>query len=46
MLRTLHSGAKDTNGVAAKDHRHLGKARVYTTEDVVQLREARERLDR
>jgi len=46
MLRTLCSGAKDTNVVAAKDRRHPGKARVYTAEDVVQLREERERLDR
>jgi hypothetical protein len=46
MLRTLRSGAKDTTVVAAKDRRHLGKARVYTAEDVVQLREGRERLDR
>jgi hypothetical protein len=35
MLRTLCSGAKDTTAVAAKDRRHLGKARVYTAEDVV-----------
>jgi len=46
MLRTLCSGAKDTTAVAAKDCRHLGKACVYTAEDVVQLREERERLDR
>jgi len=46
MLRTLRSGAKDTTAVAAKDRRHLGKACVYTAEDVVQLREERERLDR
>ena len=45
MLRTLRSGAKDTTVVAANDRRHLGKARVYTAEDVVQLREGRERLD-
>jgi len=46
MLRTLRSGAKDTNVAAAKDCRHLGKACVYTAEDVVQLREERERLER
>jgi len=46
MLRTLRSGAKDTNQVAAKDRCHLGKARVYTAEDVVQLGEERERLGR
>jgi len=46
MLRTLRSEAKDTTAVAAKNHCHVGKARVYTPEDVVQLREERERLDR
>jgi hypothetical protein len=46
MLRTLRSGAKDPTAVAAKDRRHLCKAHVYTAEDVVQLREERERLDR
>jgi transposase-like protein len=46
MLRTLRSGAKDTTVVAAKDPCHLGKARVYTAEDVVQLKEERERLNR
>ena len=45
MLRTLCSGAKDTNVVAAKNYPHLGKACVYTADDVVQLREERERLD-
>jgi len=35
MLSTLHSEAKDTTGVAAKDHHHLGKACVYIAEDVV-----------
>ena len=45
MLRTLRSGAKDTNVVPAKDLCHLGKAHVYTAEDVVQLREERERLE-
>jgi len=45
MLRTLCSGAKDTTPVTAKDYLHLGQARVYTAEDVVQLREGRERLD-
>jgi len=46
MLRTLRSGAKDTNVVAAMDRHHLGKAGVYTAENVVQLREERERPDR
>jgi len=46
MLRTLRSGAKDITAVAAKNSHHLGNARVYTAEDVVQLREERERLDR
>jgi len=46
MLRTLHSGAKDTTVVAAMDYCQLGKACVYTAENVVQLREERERLDR
>jgi len=46
MLRTLRSGAQDTTAVAAEDCCHLGKACEYTAEDVVQLREERERLDR
>jgi len=46
MLRTLHSGAKDTTVAIAKDCRHLGKACVNTAENVVQLREEKERLDR
>jgi len=46
MLRTLRSGAKDPTAVVANDRHHLGKAHVYTAEDVVQLREERERLDR
>jgi len=46
MLRTLRSEAKDTNVAAAQDHWHHGKTYVYTAEDVVQLRVARERLDR
>jgi len=46
MLRTLHSEAKDTTVAVVKNHHHLGKAHVYTAEDVVQLREERERLDR
>jgi len=44
MLRTLRSGANDTNLVAATERSHLGKARVYTAEDVVQLREESLRL--
>jgi len=46
MLRTLRSGAKDTNVVAAKDRCHLGKASVFTAEDVFQISEERERLER
>jgi len=46
MLKTLHLEVKDTTPVVAKDHHHLGKAHVYTVEDVVQLREKRKRLDR
>jgi hypothetical protein len=45
MLRTLRSRAKDTNVAAAKDCHDLGKARVNTAEDVVQLRKERERLE-
>ncbi|KAF8538642.1 hypothetical protein BDD12DRAFT_884607 [Trichophaea hybrida] len=45
MVRFLPSGAKNTTAVAAKDRRHLGKACVYSAEDVVQLREERERID-
>ena len=46
ILRTLCSGAKDTTAVSANDCCRLGTAHVYTAEDVVQLREERERLDR
>jgi len=46
MLRTLRSGAKDNNVVAVKNSRHLGKSRVYTSVDVVELREERETLAR
>jgi len=46
MLGTLRSEAEDTNVVARKDCRHLGKACVYTPEDEVQLSEERKRLDR
>jgi len=45
MLKILCSEAKNTTVVAAKDCHNLGKACVYTAEDVVQLREERERLD-
>jgi hypothetical protein len=46
MPRTLLSPAKDTNLVAANDRHHLGNARVFTADDVVQLLEERDRLDR
>ena len=42
MLKDLRSQAKDISAKAAKDRRHLSKARVITTEDVVALREAAE----
>jgi hypothetical protein len=45
MLTTLRSGDKDTNVVGAQDPCHRGEARVYTAENVVQLREETERLD-
>jgi len=38
--------AKITTVVVAKDHNQLGKASVYTAEEVVQIRAERERLDR
>jgi len=46
MLRTLRSGTNNTTVVAAKDCRHLDKARVLTAEDVVQPRDEKERRDR
>ena len=46
ILRTLRSEAKDTTVVATKNRRYLRKARAYTAEDVVQLREQCKRLDR
>src|ERR1700687_3458340 len=45
MVRFLCSGVKDTTAAAGEDRRHLDKARVYTAEDVVQLRDMRERID-
>jgi len=42
-LSTLRSEAKDATGVAAKDCHRLGNGCMYTAEDVVQLREERER---
>ena len=41
MVRMLRSGAKDTSAAAAKDRRHLTKARVIDNEDSVRLREER-----
>ena len=46
MLRTLCSRAKYNNLAATKDCCQLSKDRVYIAEDVVHLREERERLDR
>ena len=45
MVRMLHSGAKDTSAAAAKDRRHLAKARVIDNEDAVHLREERIQKD-
>jgi hypothetical protein len=45
MVRFLHSGVNNTTAVAAQDGSHLGKARVYTAEDMVLLREEKERID-
>ena len=45
MVRMLRSGAKDTSAAAAKDRRHLTKARVIDNEDAVRLREERIRKD-
>jgi hypothetical protein len=46
MLSTLRSEAQDTTGVVGKNCHCLGNGCVYTAEDVVPLREERERLDR
>jgi len=46
MLKILCSGAKDTTVVTVKDYHHLGKAHVYTAEDVVKLRKERDWLAR
>jgi hypothetical protein len=46
MQKTLCLGAKDTTVAAANDYHHLGKACVYTADNVIQLGETRETLDR
>ena len=38
MIRTFHSGAKDTSVAAAKDLRHLAKSRVTDNEEIVHMR--------
>jgi hypothetical protein len=45
MIRTLRSGAKDVSATSAKDRRHMTKGRVIDTEEVVRLREERNRID-
>jgi hypothetical protein len=45
MVRFLRFGDKNTTAATAKDWHHLGKACVYTAEDVVQLREEREQIN-
>ena len=45
MLKDLRSKAKDLSSAAAKDHRQLSKARVIDLEEVVRLRDERERKD-
>jgi hypothetical protein len=45
ILRNLRSQAKDISVAAAKDRRQLTKARVITQEDVVHLREEREKKE-
>jgi hypothetical protein len=45
MVRFLQSVAEDTTAVPANDCHHIGKAPVYTAEDVMMLREERERID-
>ncbi len=45
MIRTLHSGAKDTTAAAAKDRCCLAKGRVIDAEEIVHLKEEREQID-
>ena len=45
MLKDLRSKAKDLSSAAAKDRRQLSKARVIDSEEVVWLRDERERKD-
>ena len=45
MLKDLRSKAKDLSSAAAKDRRQLSKARVIDSEEVVRLRDERERKD-
>ena len=46
LLRILCLGDKDISVVAAMVRHHLGKACVYTADDVVQLRKEKQMLDR
>ena len=45
MLKDLHSKAKYLSSAAARGHRQLSKARVIDSEEVVRLRDKRERVD-
>ena len=45
MVRMLRSGAKDSSAAAAKNRRHLTKAREIDNEDAVRLREERIQKD-
>ena len=45
MLKALRSKAKDLSSAAAKDRRQLAGARMVGSEEVVRLRDERERKD-
>jgi hypothetical protein len=45
MVRFLCSGVKDTTAATAEVWRYIDKTRVYTAQDVVQLRDERKRID-
>ena len=45
MIKTICSSAKDTSTKAAKDRRHLTRARVITAQDIIRLRAEKDDKD-
>ena len=45
MLKDLRSKAKDLSSAASRDRRQISKSRLIDSEEVVRLRDKRERVD-